>query len=81
MLGLHDAAKQDAAYQDTAPRADIAFPPGTTWMCFTDAVVHAVRAGHSALEQTFHLPVAAMAARAGTPLGMLEDMTGRRLDG
>lgn len=79
MLGLHDAAKHDADYQRRAPRADIAFFPGTTWLCFTDAVVHAVRAGHSALEQTFHLPVAAMAARDGTPLGMLERMSRREL--
>jgi hypothetical protein len=79
MLGLHDAAKRDAAYQHSAPRADIAFPPGTTWLCFTDAVVHAVRAGHSALEQTLHLPVAAMAERGGTPLGILEGLTGRAL--
>lgn len=79
MLGLHDAAKRDAAYQTTAPRADIAFPPGTTWLCFTDAVVHAVRAGHCALEQTLHLPAAAMASPGNTPLGMLERLTGRPL--
>ncbi len=79
MLGLHDAAKHDASYQSAAPRADVAFPSGTTWLCFTDAVVHAALAGLCALEQTFHLPVAVMAARATTPLGILEELTGRRL--
>ena len=57
MLRLHDTGKLDAAYQSGAPRADVAFAAGTTWLCFTDQVLHAALAGHCALEQTFHLPV------------------------
>jgi hypothetical protein len=79
MLGMHDAAKFDAGYQEHAPRAAVSFSPGTTWICFTDQVVHAALAGHCALEQTFHLPLAAMLHPEQSPLWVLENMTGRRL--
>jgi hypothetical protein len=79
MLRLHDAGKLDATYQSDAPRADLAFAAGTTWLCFTDQVLHAALAGHCALEQTFHLPVAAMARPELSPLGVLERLAGRPL--
>ncbi len=79
MLGLHDAAKLDAGYQANAPRVALAFPPGATWMCFTDAVLHAALAGRCALEQTFYLPVAAMADPERSPLRVLERLSGRIL--
>jgi hypothetical protein len=79
MLGLHDAAKLDADYQRHAPATALSFPPGTLWMCFTDAVPHAAMSGHCALEQTFHLPVAAMARPELAPLSVLERLTGRAL--
>jgi len=79
MLGLHDAGKLDAAYQENAPRVALGFPPGTTWMCFTDAVLHAALAGRCALEQTFYLPVEAMAEPARSPLRVLERLSGRAL--
>ena len=79
MLGLHDAGKLDVGYQEKAPRVALAFPPGTTWMCFTDAVLHAALAGRCALEQTFYLPVEAMAEPARSPLRVLERLAGRAL--
>jgi len=79
MLGLHDQGKLDAAYQATAPHADVCFAPGTTWLCFTDQVLHAALAGHCALEQTFHVPVSAMADPLLTPLRVLERLSGRPL--
>ncbi len=79
MLGLHDRGKLDAAYQATAPHADVGFAPGTTWLCFTDQVLHAALAGHCALEQTFHVPVAVMADPRLTPLRVLERLAGRQL--
>jgi hypothetical protein len=80
MLGLHDRGKLDAAYQATAPRADVSFAPGTTWLCFTDQVLHAALAGHCALEQTFHVPVSAMADPPLAPLRVLERLAGRPLN-
>jgi hypothetical protein len=79
MLGLHDGAKLDSYYQERAPKADIHFAPGTTWLCFTDQVLHAALAGHAALEQTFYLPVDAMAQPDKAPLRVLEKMKGRKL--
>lgn len=79
MLALHDAAKLDPGYQAHAPATALSFPPGTTWLCFTDAVLHAATAGHCALEQTFHLPVAAMARPEQAPLRVLERLAGRAL--
>jgi len=57
----------------------VAFPAGATWLCFTDQVLHAALSGHSALEQTFHLPVDAMARPERSPLRVLERLTGRVL--
>jgi hypothetical protein len=75
MLRLHDMAKLDAAYQSGAPKADVAFATGTTWFCFTDQVLHAALAGHCALEQTFHVPVAAMTHPERSPLRVLEKLS------
>jgi hypothetical protein len=79
MLGLHDAGKLDASYQENTPRVALSFPPGATWMCFTDVVLHAALAGRCALEQTFYLPVEAMAEPARSPLRVLERLAGRAL--
>jgi hypothetical protein len=79
MLRLHDAGKMDAAYQSAAPKAEVTFLPGTTWLCFTDQVLHAALSGHCALEQTFHLPIAVMSDPARAPLSVLEQLSGRKL--
>lgn len=79
MLGLHDGAKLDAAYQRDAPQIEFAFPSGTTWMCFTDQAMHAALKGQFALEQTFHLPVEALGHPERSPLKVLERMMGRAL--
>ena len=79
MLGLHDAGKLDASYQAGCPKAAVSFPPGTTWLCFTDQVLHAALAGHCALEQTFHVPVEAMTHPERAPLRVLERLAGRAL--
>ncbi len=79
MLGIHDAAKADDDYQARAPRQSVAFPARATWILFSDAAPHAVVSGRWAFEQTFFLPVAAMANPAASPLRTLERMLGRRL--
>jgi hypothetical protein len=79
MLGLHDGAKRDRAYQRDAPRIDFDFAAGSSWLCYTDQVLHAALAGQFALEQTFYLSDAAMAAPERSPLRQLERITGRSL--
>jgi hypothetical protein len=79
MLALHDASKLDVDYQASAPRREVAFGPGATWVVYTDSVVHAAIRGRYALEQTFYLPLAAMAAPEASPVRILERLTGRAL--
>ncbi|HTU00069.1 MAG TPA: Kdo hydroxylase family protein [Rhizomicrobium sp.] len=79
MLGFHDTAKLDMDYQNATTKTGIAFPPGCTWLCYTDQVMHAALSGQFVLEQTFHLDIAAMADPARAPIRVLEKMTGRTL--
>ena len=79
MLALHDGAKLDAEYQRRSPQTEVAFPAGSTWICFTDQVMHAALAGQYVLEQTFHLDVDAMASPERAPLRVLERLRGHAL--
>jgi len=77
MLGLHDAAKRDLAWQDTSPARDVSFLPGQVWMVFTDQTPHAALAGRNALEQSFYVAPDVMTAPEQTPLAVLSRLTGR----
>lgn len=79
MLGLHDEAKLDDDYQASARDIEFAFPPGSTWLCFTDEVMHAALTGQYVLEQTFHLKVKVMVEPQRAPIRVLEEMMGKRL--
>jgi hypothetical protein len=79
MLNLHDRAKEDLAYQRDCAQQVVHFAPGTTWLCFSDQVMHAAVSGQFMLEQTIHLPVAALYDPARAPLAILERLTGRAL--
>ncbi len=58
MLGLHDGAKADLAYQANCAQQVVRFAPGTTWLCFSDQLMHAAMSGQYMLEQTIDLPLA-----------------------
>ena len=79
MLRLHDLVKADEDYQRTKLAAEIEFPAGSTWLTFTDQVLHAGIAGQYVLEQTFHLPVSAQQLPQRSPLRVLERHCGRPL--
>jgi hypothetical protein len=79
MLQLHDLAKSDSSYQSSAPRLTLEFAAGTTWIVFSDQVLHAVLSGQYVFEQTFHLPVSAMRDQRTSPLRCLERLCGRPL--
>jgi hypothetical protein len=79
MLQLHDCMKSDLDYQQDAHQVTVAFPAGTSWMCFSDQTSHAVMSGQYMLEQTFHLPVNAQYDYRASPLSILSQMTGRTL--
>jgi hypothetical protein len=79
MLNLHDRAKEDMKYQQECDQRVVEFAPGTTWLCFSDQVMHAAVSGQYMMEQTIHLPVAALYDPQRAPLAILERLTGRKL--
>ena len=79
MLEMHDKAKADLGYQRDCPQQTVRFPPGATWLCFSDQVMHAAVSGQYMLEQTIHLPVTALYDPESSPLAILERLCGRRL--
>ena len=79
MLNLHDRAKEDLAYQRDCAQQVVRFAPGTTWLCFSDQVMHAAVSGQYMLEQTIHLPVSALYEPQQAPIAILERLTGRSL--
>jgi len=79
MLGFHDYLKMNDSFQANCPKELIEFPPGSTWIAFTDAVPHAVVSGQNALEQTFFVPIASLLLPHKSPLRVLEAMSGSRL--
>jgi hypothetical protein len=79
MLRFHDYLKENSGFQQNCPKIPISFPPMTTWICYTDAVPHAVLSGQYALEQTFIIPVRALVTPENSPLRILEKMAGQPL--
>lgn len=79
MLNLHDNGKADDDYQANSPQERFDFPPGSTWMVYTDQVLHAALEGQYLFEQTFHLEVSALVRQETAPLRQLERLTGRAL--
>jgi 3-deoxy-D-manno-oct-2-ulosonic acid (Kdo) hydroxylase len=79
MLQLHDCMKADNRYQAGVEQIEFEFPPGATWLNFTDQVSHAAIRGQYQLEQTFLIPVAQLRHEPGSPLRVLERLARRRL--
>jgi len=79
MLQLHDRAKADLAFQRDGPQARVDFAPGTTWVVYSDQVLHAVMGGQHMMEQTFYLEVEHQLQPETSPLRTLERLTGRPL--
>jgi len=79
MMQLHNAMKEDEAFQLGCARESFQFPPGSSWMVYTETVPHAVLAGQYALEQTFLIDPAAMVTPQSAPVRILENMAGAKL--
>ena len=79
MMRFHNFLKENQAYQAQGKRQAWSFPPGSSWMVYTDTVPHAVLAGQYALEQTYLVAPEAMIAPEHSPLAVLQSMTRERL--
>lgn len=79
MLHLHDGMKADLEYQKNASQQTVNFAPGSTWICFSDQVLHAAMSGQYMFEQTFHLPIAGQYHPELSPLHILEKLEQRQL--
>jgi hypothetical protein len=79
MLQLHDRMKADPDYQAHSPQLAVGFPPGATWVCFSDQTPHAAMGGQFMFEQTLHLPVDGLHHPERSPLKVLERLRGHRL--
>lgn len=81
MLQLHDRMKADLNFQANSPQQEVHFSFGSTWVCFSDQVLHAAMSGQFMFEQTFHLPIASQYYPETSPLQILERLRGRALVG
>jgi 3-deoxy-D-manno-oct-2-ulosonic acid (Kdo) hydroxylase len=79
MLQLHDRAKSDAEFQRNSPQQRVDFAPGTTWVVYSDQVLHAAMGGQHMMEQTFYLQADRLQQPQTSPLRTLERLTGRPL--
>jgi hypothetical protein len=79
MVELHDRVKADLDYQRDAPQQRVEFPSGSTWIVFSDKVLHAVMSGQFMLEQTWKVPASSLRDPENSPLRVLERMVGSAL--
>ena len=76
MLRLHDHLKANREFQDKEARYRWEFPPGSSWMVFTDFVPHAALSGQFALEQTLMIDRRSMLEPEKAPIRLLEKASG-----
>lgn len=79
MMSFHHFMKENEAYQQNARKERHTFPPGSTWIVFTDMVSHAVLSGQYAFEQTLIVARASLALPAKAPIAILERIAGARM--
>ncbi|HZU09807.1 MAG TPA: Kdo hydroxylase family protein [Pseudacidobacterium sp.] len=79
MMRFHNFLKENPRFQSECPKYKFNFPPGSSWMVYTDTVPHAVLAGRYALEQTFLVRPEVLVAPESSPLKVLEAIAGAKL--
>lgn len=79
MLRFHKYLKLNSGFQNGSTHYEFVFPPGSTWLVFTDVVPHAVKSGQHAVEQTFIISRSSLANPARAPIAILEQLCGRKL--
>lgn len=76
MLKFHDFLKANADFQERGGKDTWEFPPGSSWLVFTDTVSHACLSGQFALEQTLIVRREGLVHPELAPIAILERMTG-----
>jgi len=79
MLRFHDYLKHNEEYQKACAKYEFVFPPGATWLVFTDIVPHSVLSGQLAMEQTFLISRDSLASPERAPISILERIAAVRL--
>ena len=78
MMGFHNYLKENSQFQQNCPKQHWEFPPGSSWMVYTDMVSHAVLSGQFALEQTLIVSRQAMVTPEKSPYGVLAALAASR---
>jgi hypothetical protein len=71
MMRFHNYLKENSSFQQNCPKQHWKFPPGSSWMVYTDMVSHAVLSGQFALEQTLVISRDVMVTPEKSPYGIL----------
>jgi len=79
MLHFHEYLKRNEDFQKSCPKYRFDFPPGSTWLTFTDVVPHSVLSGQHALEQTFIIARQSLSDESLAPVSILESLCGKSL--
>lgn len=79
MLRFHEYLKRNEGFQRNTPKYPFNFPPGSTWLTFTDVLPHSVLSGQHALEQTFIVARESLANPQSAPVAILERICGKPL--
>ena len=79
MLHLHDLVKADLDYQLNEPQMIFEFPANSSWIVYSDQVLHAVLSGQYMLEQTLHLPQKNLAYPESSPQQLIAKILKRTI--
>lgn len=79
MIRMYRHMKENSVFQETCHKYHTAFPPGCSWIVYTDMVSHAALFGQYALEQTFVVDRNGMVCPDKAPVNILERMVGSQL--
>jgi len=79
MLRFHEYLKRNSDFQANCEKYHFDFPPGSSWLTFTDVLPHSVHSGQHALEQTFIVARSSMAHPEAAPVAVLEHLCGKPL--
>jgi hypothetical protein len=77
MMRFHNYLKENSSFQQNCPKQHWEFPPGSSWMVYTDMVSHAVLSGQFALEQTLIISRQVMVTPEMSPYGVLSKFATR----